>query len=181
MRIRINNARVALPGLLAAGAITVAVAGCGGGGSAGSTAAAAAAVPTATGALVGVQSTSLGKILVNGKAMTIYQFANDKNGRSVCTGVCAQNWPFVHAPASLPASLAGVTGKLGTTTRADGAHQLTVSGHPLYTFAGDSAAGQTNGQGKTLNGGVWTVLSPSGASIASSAPAPAATSSPSGY
>jgi hypothetical protein len=86
-----------------------------------------------------------------------------------------------NARVALPGLLAGVTGKLGTTTRADGAHKLTVSGHPLYTFAGDSAAGQTNGQGKTLNGGVWTVLSPSGASIASSAPAPAATSSPSGY
>jgi predicted lipoprotein with Yx(FWY)xxD motif len=50
-----------------------------------------------------------------------------------------------HAPATLPASEPGVTGKLGSTTRSDGARQLTVAGHPVYTFTGDSAPGQTNG------------------------------------
>jgi predicted lipoprotein with Yx(FWY)xxD motif len=180
MRTLIKNVRFALPSLLAFGAISAVVAGCGGGGSTGPTAAAAPAAK-ATGALVSTQSTSLGKILVNGQARTIYQFANDKHGMSVCTGVCAQNWPAVTAPASLPSSLPGVTGKLGVTIRADGAHQLTVSGHPVYTFAGDSAPGQTNGQDKTLNGGLWTVLSPAGASIANHAPVSATTSSPSGY
>jgi peptide/nickel transport system substrate-binding protein len=50
----------------------------------------------------------------------------------------------------------------GTTTRSDGSHQLTVAGHPVYTFAGDTSPGQTKGQGITLNGGLWTVVSPSG-------------------
>ena len=77
----------------------------------------------------------------------MYVFANDKTSASTCTGACAANWPFVPAPATLPASLPGVTGKLGTTTRSGGARQLTIAGHPVYTFAGDSAAGQTNGQG----------------------------------
>jgi predicted lipoprotein with Yx(FWY)xxD motif len=52
-----------------------------------------------------------------------------------------------------------VTGQLGVITREDGTSQLTVAGHPLYTFAGDTAPGQTNGQGKTLDGGLWTVAS----------------------
>jgi predicted lipoprotein with Yx(FWY)xxD motif len=71
----------------------------------------------------------------------------------------------VPAPTPLPASLPGVTGQLGTTARDGGEHQLTVAGHPVYTFAGDAAPGQTNGQNQNLNGGVWTVLSGAGAPV----------------
>ena len=60
-------------------------------------------------------------------------------------------------------TLPGVTGTLGTTPGAGGARQLTIAGHPVYTFAGDSAPGQTNGQGKVAFGGLWTVVSPAGA------------------
>jgi len=128
-------------------------------------ASASAPVPAATGNLLSAQPTSLGTILVDGKGRTVYEFANDKGGQSTCTGGCAANWPFVPAPASLPTSLPAVTGELGTTTHADGARQLTIAGHPVYTFAGDSAPGQTNGQGITLDGGLWTVASPAGAPV----------------
>jgi hypothetical protein len=37
--------------------------------------------------------------------------------------------------------------------------QVTIDGHPLYTFSGDTAAGDTNGEGI---GGVWFVASPDG-------------------
>jgi len=117
-------------------------------------------------------------IIVNNQGRTVYVFANDKTSVSTCTGPCAANWPFVPAPASLPASLPGVTGKRGTTVRSGGAHQRTVAGHPGYTFAGDSAAGQTNGQGKVLDGGLWTVVSPTGAPDAN--PAGATSQSPAG-
>ena len=126
------------------------------------TAPAAPGTPTAGGATVSAQPTALGTILVDAQGRTVYDFANDKTSASSCTGACAANWPFVPAPASLPASVPGVTGKLGTTVRVGGAHQLTVAGHPVYTFAGDSAPGQTNGQGKVLDGGLWTVVSPAG-------------------
>jgi predicted lipoprotein with Yx(FWY)xxD motif len=123
----------------------------------------AAQVPAATGDAVSAQPTPLGTILVDGKGHTVYEFANDTTTTSTCTGACAADWPPVPAPAQLPASLPGVSGALGTTARPDGSQQLTVSGHPLYTFSGDSAPGQTSGQGINLNGGVWTVVSPSGA------------------
>jgi predicted lipoprotein with Yx(FWY)xxD motif len=128
-------------------------------------------VPHASGDAVSAQPTSLGTILVDGKGKTVYDFAADKGTTSACTGSCASVWPPVKAPSPLPASLPGVTGPIGTTARPDGTRQLTVAGHPVYTFSGDSAPGQTNGQGVVLNGGLWTVVSPAGAPLPSAGPA----------
>jgi predicted lipoprotein with Yx(FWY)xxD motif len=148
---------------LAVAAFALSTAACGGG----SSGSASAPVPSANGDLLSAQPTSLGTILVDGRGRTVYEFANDRNGTSTCTGGCAANWPFVPAPTSLPTSLPGVTGRLGTTTRTDGARQLTVAGHPVYTFAGDSTPGQTNGQGVVLDGGLWTAASPAGVPVTS--------------
>jgi predicted lipoprotein with Yx(FWY)xxD motif len=124
---------------------------------------------TANGDAVSAQATSLGSILVDGRGRTVYEFANDTSSKSTCTDACAAVWLAVAAPATVPASEPGVTGKLGTTTRSDGSRQLTVAGHPVYTFTGDSAAGQTNGQNQVLNGGLWTVVSPAGAPLRTTA------------
>ena len=48
---------------------------------------------------------------------------------------------------------------LGTGKGADGSTQVTYNGHPLYTYSGDSAAGQANGQGI---GGVWFAVTATG-------------------
>ncbi len=56
-------------------------------------------------------------------------------------------------------------GLVGTTTRSQGVRQVTYAGHPLYRYAGDTAAGQTNGQGSNGFGARWHVVSPSGAAI----------------
>jgi predicted lipoprotein with Yx(FWY)xxD motif len=37
----------------------------------------------------------------------------------------------------------------------DGSLQATYDGHPLYTYIGDRALGQANGNGVNLNGGLW--------------------------
>jgi predicted lipoprotein with Yx(FWY)xxD motif len=131
-----------------------------------STAGASAPAPAATGALVAPASTDLGMVLVNGQGRTVYDFANDTGSTSTCNGDCARDWMPVAAPATLPASLPGVPADLGSTTRDDGTRQLTVAGHPVYTFEGDTAPGQTNGNGLILNGGLWTAVSPAGASPA---------------
>jgi predicted lipoprotein with Yx(FWY)xxD motif len=55
-----------------------------------------------------------------------------------------------------------VTGEIGTITGVDGSTQVTLNGWPLYYYAGESAAGDTNGQGV---GGVWWVLTPEGEKI----------------
>ena len=51
----------------------------------------------------------------------------------------------------------GVTGigKIGTIDRSDGTVQATYNGHPLYTYIGDTAAGQASGNKLNLNGGFW--------------------------
>jgi predicted lipoprotein with Yx(FWY)xxD motif len=73
---------------------------------------------------------------------------------------------------------------LGTTKRSDGAEQVTYNEHPLYLFTGDSASGQTTGQGSTGFGAPWYVLAPAGNQITGSASTsgPASGSGPSsGY
>jgi hypothetical protein len=57
--------------------------------------------------------------------------------------------------------------------------QLTVNGHPVYTFAGDGRKrGVVTGDGVNGFGGIWHVFSEGRASSAASGPAaPAPTSS----
>ena len=52
-----------------------------------------------------------------------------------------------------------VPGVIGVITATDGSLQVTYDGRPLYYFAGDQAAGDTNGQDV---GGVWFVASTDG-------------------
>ena len=85
-------------------------------------------------------------------------FTKDKGSTSECYGGCAQAWPPLLATG--PVTISGkftVPHDLGTTTRTDGSKQVTYGGHPLYYFVGDTAVGQTKGQGV---GGVWFLVGP---------------------
>ena len=145
-----------LAGVAVALITTLAVAGCGGG--------ASAAPKTANGqpATVGVADSDLGKILVNSEGHTLYLFQKDSGTESACTGACAASWPPLRAT-GMPTVGSGASASLvGTTTRSDGNPQVTYNGHPLYLYAGDNEAGDTNGQGSTAFGGGWFALSPAG-------------------
>jgi predicted lipoprotein with Yx(FWY)xxD motif len=91
-------------------------------------------------------------VLTNADGLTLYWFAPDTPTSSKCFGSCATYWPPVFG--SLAAG-PGVTGKLGTIKRPGGGLQATYNGHPLYTYIGDSAPGQANGNDLDLNGGFW--------------------------
>ena len=84
---------------------------------------------------------------------------------STCSGACAQAWPPVTTTGTPKASGAVKASLLGTTKRADGSSEVTYAGHPLYTFAGDTQAGQTNGQGSNGFGAPWWVVTPAGKAL----------------
>ncbi len=110
---------------------------------------------------VHVLKTASGDLLVGPTGKTLYTFAKDTATASACTGTCATNWPplvggYDPAHGHAPTAGKGVSGTLGTLTRADGAVQVTWNGKPLYYFRGDTAPGQTNGNGLL---GEWQTVS----------------------
>jgi predicted lipoprotein with Yx(FWY)xxD motif len=117
------------------------------------------------GARVNVAMSRLGRILIDSKGITLYDFPPDKGRRSVCYGACAALWPplITHGK---PVAGRGVRASLlGTTMRKDGKLQVTYSGHPLYYFVTDREPGQITGQGVNQFGGPWWVISPAGKEI----------------
>ncbi|RZU45849.1 putative lipoprotein with Yx(FWY)xxD motif [Streptomyces sp. BK022] len=106
----------------------------------------------------------LGDIVVDKNGRTVYRFLKDKawpKSVSNCTGACLEKWPAV-APVSAD-DTQGVKKKgLMPFTRPDGVKQMSVNCWPIYTFSGDKAPGDTNGQGV---GGTWYAVSPEGKPI----------------
>jgi predicted lipoprotein with Yx(FWY)xxD motif len=98
-------------------------------------------------------STDLGKVIVSAK------------GRTTCKGSCASTWPPVIVSSKAVGKIDGGAAKLATITRSDGRLQLTVNGRPVYTFTGDSAKGDVNGQGVDGFGARWWVVGPNGTRI----------------
>lgn len=158
-------------------AVAFTVAGCGGSsnnqhasayGASGGTAAPAAASGSASAssapraASLALANSKLGKILVDSKGETLYLWQADKGTTSTCDGACASAWPPLLANGKPIAGSGLAASKLGTTRRSDGANEVTFNGHPLYTFAGDSSPGQTNGEGSNAFGTEWDVLSAAG-------------------
>lgn len=107
----------------------------------------------AAGVPVTIAKTDKGGIFVNDKGMTLYTFAKDSDGKSVCNDKCATNWP----PLAAHAGDAGPAG-WSVIKRDDGAEQWAYKGKPLYTFAKDTKPGDTTGDG-FLNG-AWHVAMP---------------------
>ncbi len=123
-----------------------------------SVATAGGSATTAPGALKTVRIGAV-TVLADANGRTLYWFAPDTAARSACYGSCAAYWPPVKGPATAGP---GVTGTLSVLTRSGGSVQAAYDGHPLYTYVGDSAPGQANGNGLNLNGGLWHEVPASG-------------------
>ena len=54
---------------------------------------------------------------------------------------------------------------LSVTKRPDGKSQVVYAGHPLYYYATDTKAGDTNGQGLEAFGAEWYVVSAGGGKV----------------
>ena len=115
---------------------------------------------TASGSTLALKTAkgSAGIWLTDSAGRTLYLYTHDKGTTSECYGACAKVWPPLTATG--PVTISGkytVQRDLGVTTRTDGTKQVTYGGHPLYYYQGDTAAGQTNGQGV---GGAWFLIGP---------------------
>ena len=89
-------------------------------------------------------------MLTDMHGMTLYTFDKDADGMSACYGDCAAKWPPYLV-------MEGETmgGEWGTVDRTDGTKQWTFSGQPVYLYIGDTAEGDTAGDGL---GGVWHMI-----------------------
>jgi len=108
----------------------------------------------------------LGSILVDGQGRTLYMFVPDKHKRVTCFKACAKIWPPLFTKGR-KAVAAGHAKKalLGTDPDKAGGPVVTYNGWPLYLYLGDRKPGEAFGQALKANGGLWYVMSPSGAII----------------
>ncbi|GAC1344226.1 MAG: hypothetical protein NVSMB27_04950 [Ktedonobacteraceae bacterium] len=149
--------------------LVMVVSACGSTTSTGSTQSSPTAAATATTASTSTVQTA--QATVNGKAttiftsaqgLTLYYFAPDTSDKVACTGGCAKAWPpLLFTGSGTPTSSTPVPGKLSVLSDANGA-QVQYSGYPLYTYSGDTAPGQTKGEGLF---GKWFVCTPTLAAL----------------
>ena len=112
-----------------------------------------AVIQTATVTIKGQSET----VLTNAQGLTLYYFTADSATQSAVSGNLAQIWHAqLFTGSGGPTSSTSLTGKLSVQTDVNG-NQIEYNGHPLYTFSGDTAPGQTNGEGIT---GMWFVATP---------------------
>jgi predicted lipoprotein with Yx(FWY)xxD motif len=159
---------IAIAGTAVAAGLTLAACGNGGGNSDYGAAPqntpsqnAAAAAGGADGLVLSTaQNAQLGAMVVNGKGFTVYRFDQDsaKPPAANCVGACAKLWSpvkFTDAP-----KLTGIQQSvIGNLVNKDGVRQATINGWPAYTYSGDTAPGQINGQGVL---GTWYAIAPDG-------------------
>jgi predicted lipoprotein with Yx(FWY)xxD motif len=123
-------------------------------------------------AIKSADNSTLGRILVTADGKTVYTLSKD--GTAVaCTGGCLTAWPPVMLAAGEKAGGSDVKDLSTNDTK-----QVTSGGLPLYTFSGDSAAGDAHGEGISSFGGVWHVVMVGGAATSEST---TTTTSGSGY
>lgn len=144
-------------------------AGCGGGSSASSApqdGVAGAQHSTGSGAVKTRKIKGLGVVLVNPAGRTLYVFMKDAHRHVTCTKAngCQSFWPPLKWKSAGKPKAGGVakSSLLGTDKDPGGGKVVTYNHWPLYTYSGDSAAGQAKGWNQSLNGGKWYVISAKG-------------------
>ena len=157
---------VAAAVLLVGGGVGVAIANTGGQGGSAYGAGSTSSSGTPTG--VGLTTASLepGTALVDSAGRALYLFEADSPTQSACDGGCTKVWPPLLVQGN-QVDLSGAVQQdlVGSVTRADGTHQVTYEGHPLYHYVGDSHSGDSAGQGLNQFGADWYVVAPSGDKI----------------
>ena len=117
-------------------------------------------------------------LAVNGSGRVVYFLSGETRRHPKCTGVCLHIWLPVTVPAgTAPSKASTLSGTLGVWRRGS-IRQVTLSGHPLYTFVPDRRARVATGAGIVSFGGTWHVITTRRTvSTAPSATAPTTTTS----
>jgi predicted lipoprotein with Yx(FWY)xxD motif len=110
--------------------------------------------PSGTAIQITVSHTAAGDALAGAGGKTLYTLSTDTSSASTCLGGCANTWPPLLGDGSQVTPGDGVSGSFGSITREGREKQVTHNGQPLYYYVGDSAAGDSNGDGV---GGVWSI------------------------
>jgi len=104
----------------------------------------------------------VGKVIVDPKGFTLYDFHKDKGDNSSCYGACEKAWPPLTTSGKPKVGNGASSSKVGMTERKDGTLQVTYAGHPLYTFTEDKKPGEANGNDFSAFGAQWYALMPNG-------------------
>jgi predicted lipoprotein with Yx(FWY)xxD motif len=119
----------------------------------------------ASGTLVKLRTTSYGKVLVGPTGRSLYILTADGRKVSHCNSLCRSFWPPLMTHGKPRAGKGVDATKLSQTAK----HQVTYHGKPLYYYAQDSSAGQTNGEGVHTFGGYWYLLDRKGKNVTTTA------------
>ena len=103
-------------------------------------------------------------LLVSSKGLPVYLLTGDTSATPKCKGACLTYWPPVTSSSSKPSVGSGVKGKVGVWHH-NGINQVTLNGHPMYTYVQDHA-GSASGEGLKSFGGTWLVMTPAGTTMA---------------
>jgi predicted lipoprotein with Yx(FWY)xxD motif len=128
---------------------------------------ATAAVTTAAKITVKTASVAgLGTVLVDGAGRTLYTLTSETAGKITCTtgNGCTNYWSQMVSKSGQHHQTRGSAhaSMIGSEKGTAGVHILTYHGRPLYTYVGDTADGQVNGEGLKSFGGTWYAVSASG-------------------
>lgn len=106
-----------------------------------------------------VVQTRFGSVIANDRGQVVYTYADDTTTTSACNADwCLVDWPPLQSQGT-PTESPSISARVGVISGAGGTIQVTLGGHPLYTFAGDLHPGDVRGQGI---GGDWFLISPDG-------------------
>jgi predicted lipoprotein with Yx(FWY)xxD motif len=109
-----------------------------------------------------VVQTKLGPVVANDRGQVLYAYSDDTPTTSACNADwCLVDWPPLQASGT-PTAVGAVTAPVSMIRGAGGVDQVTLGGHPLYTFAGDLHPGDTRGEGI---GSDWYLVSPAGTTV----------------
>jgi predicted lipoprotein with Yx(FWY)xxD motif len=103
---------------------------------------------------------TLENVAVDSRGFVVYTLSGETTHHVKCTRAsgCLSFWfPVTASSAKKLAKAKGIDGKLRIWHRGN-ISQVTLKGHPLYTFMGDTRKRQANGQQIRSFGGTWKVV-----------------------